>query len=86
MHLKHPIEFLAGFLLDRHGPLWSRNRIAIGVKLRLLSAFVIDRSVVRIPEGLLITRTMSPARTTNAWPRTRRRTRTTTTSTHVISV
>ena len=40
MHLKHPIEFLAGFLLDRHGPLWSRNRIAIGVKLRLLSAFV----------------------------------------------
>jgi hypothetical protein len=86
MHFKHPVEFLTGFLLDCHGSLGSGNRIAILVKLRFLSALVIDRGVVGIPKSLLITRTMSPARTTNAWPRTRRRTRTTTTSTHVISV
>jgi hypothetical protein len=86
MHFKHPVEFLTGFLLNRHGPLWPRNRIAILIKLRLFSTFVINWSFIRIPKGLLVTWTMSPARTTNARPRTRRRTRTTTTSTHVISV
>jgi hypothetical protein len=86
MHFKHPVEFLTGFLLDRHGSLWPRNRIAILIKLRLFGTFVINRSFVRISKGLLVTWTMSPSRTTNARPRTRRRTRTTTTSTHVISV
>jgi hypothetical protein len=86
MHFKHPVEFLAGFLLDRDGSLWPRNRIAFLVKLRLLRTFAMNRSFIRIPKGLLVTWTMSPSRTTNAWPRTRRRTRTTTTSTHVISV